>query len=276
VRKAYELIEDQHDTIMEFVSSFEKAVEGKEYPKAVLALIAQTREFAQFHFTIEESLMQIVKYADLGAHRDEHQSVLKQIASIEDRVRGEEPGSDWLPLLRACLFAHFNERDKDFNQYAMERSRESFDKAAAEHPSLVGEGVAMNTLAFYEEVGTGNAMMDVDHKNLVDLFNLLANGIEDHMGRDFCRNIIEEIDRTTKAHFAKEQRLMAEVHYPMASQHAGEHAMLLGQLHDFMAEFVVDSSEARMALVRFAEVWLDFHILFSDKKFAEFLASMRD
>lgn len=275
MRKAYELIEDQHKTILDFVASFEKAVQGKEELKSVLALIAQTREFAQFHFTVEESLMQIVKYPEFSAHRTEHQSVLEQLKCIEKRVLRREASSEWLPLLRACLFKHFDESDQRFTQYAIEKSRDVASGPTAERSSWVAEDLAMNAISLHEVVETSHAAMDLEHRNLADFFNLLADGIKNRMGADFCRDIIEEIERTAKAHFAMEQRLMDEAHYPMASQHAGEHAMLTRQLHDFMAEFDVDWSGAHAALVHFVEVWLNFHILFSDKKFAEFLAGNR-
>jgi len=95
------------------------------------------------------------------------------------------------------------------------------------------------------------------------------------MGRDFCQRLIDDIVGTATAHFELEQRQMEEARYPLAGQHADEHAMLIGQLRDFMVEFDAESSGAYTALVHFVEVWLNFHILFSDKKFAEFLSFKR-
>ena len=69
MRNAYQLIDDQHNTILEFVTSFEKAVAAQSDRTAIQALVARTRDFTQIHFVIEESLMQIVRYPRFAAHR---------------------------------------------------------------------------------------------------------------------------------------------------------------------------------------------------------------
>ena len=274
MRKAFQLIDDQHDTILEFVTSFEQAVQAQADRKSVRKLIERTREFAQFHFVIEESLMQIVKYPRFAAHRAEHRQVLEQIASIEERINQHGTGGEWLALLRTCLLEHFDDSDRHFSQYANDRYRDEAGSLAADGSPASGGDAAIDVFAWHQVLSTGHAAMDLDHKKLADLLALLGEGLNQRMGGDFCHKVIEDLIRAAKEHFDLEERIMAECRYPMRLQHADEHAMLIAQLRDFMSALEVESSSAHAALVQFAEVWLSFHILFSDKKFADFLAAV--
>ena len=65
---------------------------------------------------------------------------------------------------------------------------------------------------------------------------------------------------------------MTQFKYPKIEQHTAEHAMLLRQALDYAEKFDVDTVASKSELMRFAEVWLEFHILFSDKALAAFLA----
>ncbi|HEY5292575.1 MAG TPA: hypothetical protein VIJ43_09700 [Burkholderiales bacterium] len=48
--------------------------------------------------------------------------------------------------------------------------------------------------------------------------------------------------------------------------------MLISQARNYRATFNADATEPPLAAGRFPEVWLAFHILFSDKGLADFLA----
>lgn len=131
---------------------------------------------------------------------------------------------------------------------------------------------AMDWISWDHTLRTGHTRIDADHKALADLFNLLPQAMEQGKGKDYCAKVLDDIIQHATAHFELEQQLMAQHHYPKAVQHTGEHAMLLEQALQYMASFDIDSSESRLALARFPDVWLGFHILFSDKDLANFLA----
>ncbi len=114
--------------------------------------------------------------------------------------------------------------------------------------------------------------MDADHVELVELFDLLGESVEKARGKDFCCSVLDRIIEQAKAHFALEERVMAEHRYPIRSQHEAEHAMLIAQAVDYRSRFQADAATLPVAIAHFPEVWLAFHILFSDKKLADFLA----
>ena len=124
----------------------------------------------------------------------------------------------------------------------------------------------MDWIEWDETLETGDAAMDADHKQLAGLFNRLRDALANGEGRAFCSAVLDDIIRHTRTHFELEQGLMLQHQYPKAEQHAAEHAMLIRQALDFRNSFDTDTDTdaSRPAQMRFADVWLAFHILFSD------------
>jgi hemerythrin len=112
-------IDDQHETLLDFITEFEKAAEGRAHWDTVQPLIARAREFVKFHFAVEESLMQIVGYPRFAGHRAEHRHVLEQFEILEQRILQQEMKVELLPLVRPWLYRHNIESDKPFARYAL-------------------------------------------------------------------------------------------------------------------------------------------------------------
>jgi hemerythrin len=130
----------------------------------------------------------------------------------------------------------------------------------------------MDWISWDHTLKTGHARMDAEHQELVELFNLLPQALEHGKGKDACAKVLDDIIQHATMHFELERQWMAQHRYPKTAQHTAEHAMLIEQALQYKATFDMDSSGSRIALARFPEVWLGFHILFSDKELANFLA----
>jgi len=133
----------------------------------------------------------------------------------------------------------------------------------------------MDWIAWDATLDTGDAGMDAEHKELAQLFGRLLEAVEGSEGKAACAKVLDNIIGHAKAHFELEQRLMRQHAYPKKEQHAAEHAMLIRQVLDYKENFDVDTAAARSALMHFPEVCLTYHILFSDKELAAFLAIAR-
>jgi hemerythrin len=134
------------------------------------------------------------------------------------------------------------------------------------------EGAQMDWIPWDDTLMTGYAKIDADHKALADQFNLLADAVEKRAGDAAYASLLEGIIERAEAHFDLEERLMAEHAYPKLDQHRAEHAMLVSQARNYRATFARDAAQSPVAVAHFPEVWLAFHILFSDKELAEYLA----
>ena len=130
----------------------------------------------------------------------------------------------------------------------------------------------MDWIPWDDTLQTGHAQMDAGHKAMAGLFNQLADAVAEHESKDFYGNLLDKIIERARAHFDLEEQLMAEHDFPKSDQHRSEHAMLISQALGYRASFAVDAAQSPVAVARFAEVWLAFHILFSDKELADFLA----
>ena len=130
----------------------------------------------------------------------------------------------------------------------------------------------MDWTAWDHSLETGNAAMDSEHRKLATLLEGLRKAAEHGSDKARCARPLDELIAHAEAHFALELRFMNEQRYPKLRQHVDEHAMLLCQARDYRANFDIESAAGRAALMRFPEVWLEFHILFSDKDLGQFLA----
>lgn len=129
----------------------------------------------------------------------------------------------------------------------------------------------MNWIPWNDMLATGHAGMDADHKNLVMLFNQLADSVKKRSDKIVSGDLLDKIIRHTKAHFELEERLMAEHHYPKTDQHTADHAQLIKRAINYKAKFDAGSPGSHIPLIHFPEDWLTLHIVGADKELAEFL-----
>jgi len=116
-------IDEQHRAIVEFVTLFEQAAESRSPRNDVPGLISRARTFVEFHFRVEECLMQLLPYPELESHAAEHRNTLREIERLE-RLDGQtthENGRGELARrMRGCLLGHILAGDKWLAKYALE------------------------------------------------------------------------------------------------------------------------------------------------------------
>ena len=135
----------------------------------------------------------------------------------------------------------------------------------------------MDWIALDERQQTGYTLIDEDHEQVVELINELARAITQHQSKAVCAELLERIIQNTKAHFARENRLMAEVHYPRAEEHMAQHARLVDEALALKRWFETASVESVMSvsLLHFLENWWTEHIPASDQALSDFIASAK-
>jgi hemerythrin len=130
----------------------------------------------------------------------------------------------------------------------------------------------MEWIVWSEVLATGHAILDTDHEHLVKLFNQLALSVKERRGKAAGVELLNKIIGHSQVHFAFEEHLMAEQHYPKADQHTAEHARLIRQALRYKAKFEADAPDLHIPLIHFPEDWLTFHILVADRELADFLS----
>lgn len=126
-------------------------------------------------------------------------------------------------------------------------------------------------------MSVGIDAIDNQHKKLVDIANRLHDTYM--AGHDYevrpkhiLGDIIDELIEYTKIHFASEEKMMADAHYPKLKEHKEMHKKLVAQVMDQKRKFEESGGDAD-DLVEFLLDWLGNHIKKEDKDYEPYLHS---
>jgi hemerythrin len=121
-------------------------------------------------------------------------------------------------------------------------------------------------LAWTERLSVGNAMLDTEHKQLVDM----VNGIERAIRARDCLALLrafKPFEDYVRAHFENEARVAQSVNFPFV-QHALEHQYVLEELRQMSKELAANdgrwSESAAEHYSYFLSEWLIEHLLQED------------
>jgi hemerythrin len=116
-----EELDEQHRMLAGILNELYVAVHARCEREACLDLIDRLVENTRIHFKVEESLMRLLDYPDLAAHKEQHATLIRQVTIVQDKLRnGGAPVSfELLHLLKVWLVAHIGERDKSFGNFAI-------------------------------------------------------------------------------------------------------------------------------------------------------------
>jgi hemerythrin-like metal-binding protein len=120
---------------------------------------------------------------------------------------------------------------------------------------------------------TGNSAMDHGHKELVELINQLADGMQNDKPKAYCSNVLEQFVEHTKVHFRAEEKLMDAYRYPKTEEHKAIHAALLKDVLSFKASYDSGEQSEFTTLLVILDGWLTRDIQKADKLLADFVAA---
>jgi len=120
-----------------------------------------------------------------------------------------------------------------------------------------------------EHYAVGVAVIDGQHREMLDTVNRLLEGLRDGRDADELVETLRELVRLTEHNIATEERLMQE-HGLASGQHHDEHQRLLEAIRHF--DLRLDPSGLAES-TRWLREWLLGHIDEDDRPFAELLRS---
>ena len=115
--------------------------------------------------------------------------------------------------------------------------------------------------------------IDNQHKQLVNLINLLHDSMKSGKGKDVMGKVLNDLTDYTVYHFGTEERLFQKYGYIEYPQHKKEHDDLTKQVLDVKSKFEVGQTTVTIEVMNFLKDWLNNHIKHSDKKYSAFLNS---
>ena len=126
---------------------------------------------------------------------------------------------------------------------------------------------------FTKELETGNALIDQEHRELIDAVNRLLEACGKGQGRAEVAQTAQFLQSYTVKHFQDEERLQIQFRYPEYERHRGYHEAFKKTVAELMRKL----NEEGPTIVLVGEVnttlagWLINHIKKEDKKLAAYL-----
>ena len=126
---------------------------------------------------------------------------------------------------------------------------------------------------FTDELITGNALIDAQHKELIDKINDLVRTCENGDGKVKAMKTLNYLDEYTEFHFTQEEALQEEIGYPGLEQHKVKHQEFVSAVKELfeMLEEQEGPTDAFVAQVNKNVIeWFYNHIQGFDRSVAEY------
>lgn len=132
----------------------------------------------------------------------------------------------------------------------------------------------MAIITWTELYSVGVERFDQQHKKLFVIVNELHDAMSSGRGQMELKNILDQLIDYTQTHFAAEEKLMREYHYPDFEKHCQHHKELTQQVLDFKTKYDSGKIGLSIQLTQFLKDWLANHILGEDKQYSLFFQSL--
>lgn len=116
---------------------------------------------------------------------------------------------------------------------------------------------------------TGVAIIDNDHRRLVDMLNRLNAAMAEGHGKDVLAGLLDELVAYTVQHFGHEEQLMKRIRYAETATHVGQHQKLVADVTEFKRKLASGQAMISLELMRSLKTWLANHIMGSDQALAK-------
>ena len=115
-------IDAQHRGLVALLNQLNDAIEHRHGNAAVGAILARLEEYTRVHFAVEESLMRLLGYPDLDAHKREHEQLVEQLADLRRRFDAGKTalGFELMHFLKVWLTKHIMASDQAYARHFTE------------------------------------------------------------------------------------------------------------------------------------------------------------
>jgi hemerythrin len=128
---------------------------------------------------------------------------------------------------------------------------------------------------FTDNLITGNATIDGQHRELIDKINNLLDAIETHKDKSVAVSTLDFLNDYVEYHFGEEEKLQREAGYPGIEDHIKQHNALRKTVADLTARLEDEEGPSNAFVEQLNKQvinWLYLHIEGFDRSVAEFIA----
>lgn len=116
----------------------------------------------------------------------------------------------------------------------------------------------------------GNAVLDADHRKLIDILNQIYDAWTEHnTSVELLEKLFDELMDYTDGHFAREESKLADREYPDLVRHHAAHERLRELVHAFRGRHIAGQTADALTedMAKFLKSWLIEHILEEDMQY---------
>ncbi len=129
----------------------------------------------------------------------------------------------------------------------------------------------MSMFQWKSDYSVGHTAIDSQHQRLFQLADQLHMAMTTGKGSKTLGATLANLVSYTKMHFADEERLMKDRHYPGYFQHKKEHDDLTAKVEALQKDFDQNGATMTVQVMQFLKDWLTHHIGENDKAIAAYL-----
>ncbi|MEK7990993.1 MAG: bacteriohemerythrin [Thiotrichaceae bacterium] len=130
----------------------------------------------------------------------------------------------------------------------------------------------MALMEWTEALQLGLADIDTQHKKLVDIINQLDDAINAGQATQSLGDILGSLLDCAKVHFEYEEGMLQAKGYKVYPAHKAEHDALTEKLGFMHQAFIADQASDAQQVLMFLKIWLQEHIMETDKAYVEFVS----
>lgn len=124
------------------------------------------------------------------------------------------------------------------------------------------------------EYSVGNADVDIEHKNLVEIYNDLITMMNKGENRDECARLLSKMTNYALHHFKKEENYMQRFSYPKFLEHRRLHMEFIYKVSMFNMDFFDSDKYEPYEILKFLKSWWTNHIQKIDKDYEHYKKSI--
>lgn len=111
-------IDNQHKQLFNIINDVHTSIQNNEIKESLTFFFSELLHYTEYHFSSEESLMEISNYPEFEEHKVKHKKFIDNInKEVEDSKNSISKGIKLLVFLNKWLVEHIRTKDKEFGSF---------------------------------------------------------------------------------------------------------------------------------------------------------------
>lgn len=111
-------IDREHREIFDRLLALEHGIVKKDPWHVMQFLLADVAHALKFHFAVEEALLEMIKFPELEAHRQQHLKLNLELSELEKKIKKSNSPTDLVHFFEEWFVKHVLVEDRQFIDFA--------------------------------------------------------------------------------------------------------------------------------------------------------------